>query len=115
MPVSLGHSLNKAVSISVPLLFGDHLPHVCTLVGTDSGGIWLQIPDPSFRLFQTDKTRIAPAKPNVFVPFAQIAYLLDSTASAPPGGPSGQPAGQSSKPNAATKTRPKRKKKSKPK
>jgi hypothetical protein len=115
MPVSLGHSLNKAVSISIPLLFGDDLPHVCTLVGIDAGGVWLQIADPGFKLFQTDKTWIAAAKPNVFVPFAQIAYLLDSTVSAASSGPSGQPTSPSSEPNPAVETRPERKKESKTK
>ena len=114
MPVSLGHSLNKVVSISSPSLFGDDLPRVCTLVGIEAAGVWLQIADPSFKLFQADKTRIAATKPNVFVPFAQIDYLLDST-SATSSGPSGQPTSPSSKTNPAAKTRPELKKKSKPK
>jgi hypothetical protein len=110
MPISLGHSLNKAVSVSIPLLFGDALPRVCTLVGAEAGGVWLQITDPSFKLFRTDKNRVAQANRNVFVPFAQIAYLLDSAAIANPGSTSGQPTSQTRNPNPAVETRPKRKK-----
>ena len=54
MPISLGLSLNKVVSVSIPSLFGDVLPRVCTLVGADTGGVWLQITDPSFKLFRND-------------------------------------------------------------
>jgi hypothetical protein len=110
MPISLSHSFNKAVSVSIPSLFGDALPRVCTLVGTDAGGIWLQITDPSFKLFRTDKDRVARANPNVFVPFAQIAYLLDSTAIANPSGTPGQPTKETSNPNSVVETRPRRKK-----
>jgi hypothetical protein len=112
MPISLGHSLNKAVSVSIPLLFGDGLPRICTLVGSEAGGVWLQIADPSFRLFRTDKTQVAQANPNVFVPFAQIAYLLDSAAIANPSGTSSRPTSETSDPNPAVETRPKRKKES---
>jgi hypothetical protein len=78
MPISLAHSLNKVVSISRPLLFGDKLPRHCTLLGTEGGGVWLRITDPNLRSFQADQDGIAAANPNVFVPFAQIAYLLES-------------------------------------
>jgi hypothetical protein len=110
MPISLGLSLNKVVSVSIPSLFGDVLPRVCTLVGADTGGVWLQITDPSFKLFRNDKGTAAPANPNVFVPFAQIAYLLDSAAIANPSGASGKPTSEASNANPAVKTRPKRKK-----
>jgi hypothetical protein len=110
MAISLGHSLNKIVSVSIPSVFGDELPRVCTLVGIEAGGVWLQITDPNFRLFRADKSQVAPAKSSVFVPFAQIAYLLDSTAIANPNGTSGQPTSESSDPNPAVETRPRRKK-----
>jgi hypothetical protein len=108
MPILLGHSLNKIVSFSILSLFGDQLPHVCTLVGIEAGsGFWLQIADPIFVWFRNDKNRIPTANPNVFVPFAQIAYLLDSTAIANPNGTSDQPINES---GVGNKTRPRRKK-----
>jgi hypothetical protein len=110
MPVSLGHSLNKAISVSIPPLFGDELPHVCILIGIDAGGVWLNITDPSCRLFQSVKDRISSENPNVFVPYAQIAYLLDSAVMANPNGTSGQPANASSDPDPAVETRSKEKK-----
>jgi hypothetical protein len=103
MPVSLAHSLNKIVSISIPLLFDDKLPRLCKLVGTEAGGVWLQIADSNFKLFQTDKGRVSPANPNVFVPFAQIAYLLEST-TADPASPPAPPASVASSPSRAIET-----------
>jgi hypothetical protein len=115
MPVSLAHSLNKIVSISIPLLFDDKLPRLCTLVGTEAGGVWLQITDPNFKLFPTDKGRVAPANPNVFVPFAQIAYLLESTTTADPASSPAPPASGASSPSRAIETPAARKKETKTK
>jgi hypothetical protein len=112
MPVSLAHSLNKIVSISIPLLFDDKLPRLCTLVGTEAGGVWLQITDPNFKLFQTDKGRVSPANPNVFVPFAQIAYLLEAT-TVDPASLSAPPASGASSSSRAIETPPTRKKETK--
>jgi hypothetical protein len=111
MPVSLAHSLNKIVSISIPLLFDDKLPRRCTLVGIEAGGVWLQIADPNFRLFQVDKDRVAPANPNVFVPFPQIAYLLENVAD--PARPPAPPTSGAGGPGRAIETPSARKKETK--
>jgi hypothetical protein len=113
MSISLAHSLNKVVSISIPLLFGDKLPRRCTLVGTEGGGVWLQITDPNLRLFQTDKDRIPPGNPNVFVPFAQIAYLLESATTADSVSPPAPPTGGARDPSRPIESSPARKKESK--
>jgi hypothetical protein len=108
MSISLGHNLNKTVGVSIPSLFGDDLARVCTLVGIEPSGVWLLCADPSFT-FQTDQNQIPPTNPNVFIPFAQIAYLLDSTSMATPAGASSQPSSESSSPDPEA-ARPKRKK-----
>lgn len=83
MPISLGHSLNKPVSVSIPALFGDDQRRVCTLMGIEpGGGVWLAIADPHIDVLQTAKGRGSTANVNVFVPFAQIAYLVDSVPAA---------------------------------
>jgi len=110
MSISLVHSLNKIISVSIPSLFGDGMPHVCTLVGIETGGVWLQITDPGFRLFPAGENRARAANPNVFVPFAQIAYLLDSTTITNPKDRPAEQASKSSNPNPTIKTRAKRKK-----
>jgi hypothetical protein len=114
MPISLGNCLSKngALLVSSHSLFGDKNLHVCTLVGLETGGLWLQINDPGFTLFQTDISRVPPTNPNVFVPFAQIGYLLDSTTMANSKGAPGQPASATNSPSPPGKPQPKPKKSS---
>jgi hypothetical protein len=44
MPISLGHSRNKTVSASIPMLRGDALHRVCAPAGIEAGRVWLTQP-----------------------------------------------------------------------
>jgi hypothetical protein len=81
----LGHYLNKSLLVSIPSIFGDDDPRACTLTGIEPSGLWLESEDFSKKLLHPDDKR---ARPHVFIPFHQIAYLLEATADAhgKPGG-----------------------------
>jgi hypothetical protein len=112
MQPSLGSYLRKpgALLVSSHSLFSDKKLYVCTLVGLETGGLWLQINAPGFTLFQTDVNQASAANPNVFVPFAQIGYLLDSTTMPNSNGTTGQPASETGQPSPPIKSQPKLKK-----
>ena len=112
MSSSLSHFLNKekAVFVVIPAIFGDERPRACTLVGIEVSGVWLQSDDLSGTLFRTCEVRVPPTNPNVFVPFAQIAYLVDSTATGNPAVMSHQPSKESRGQHATIKGQTKRRK-----
>ncbi len=71
---SLGHHLNKTVLVSIPPIFEDQ-PVTCTLAGIEAAGVWLVNKDLSKKLLHGDDDRtVVP----IFIPFAQIAYLLEA-------------------------------------
>jgi hypothetical protein len=70
----LGHHLNKVVSVSIPALFKDEASHPCRLVGFDLSGLWLESEELGTALFpEIEKSKL----PKVFVPFAQINFLVE--------------------------------------
>jgi hypothetical protein len=71
---SLSHHINKIILISIPSIFEDNHPRACTLVGIEVSGLWLESPDLAEKLLHPDDKRAAAS---IFVPFAQIAYLLE--------------------------------------
>ena len=72
---SLGHHLNKTVLVSIPPIFEDHQPVTCTLAGIEASGVWLASKDLWKKLLHGDDDR---AVVPIFIPFAQIAYLLEA-------------------------------------
>jgi hypothetical protein len=74
----LGYHVNKAVLVSIPPLFGNGEPRRCYLIGTEPGGLWLRCSDLSLTARFNEK----PEAVTVFVPFTQIAYLLEASAEA---------------------------------
>jgi hypothetical protein len=79
MVSKLGHHLNKTVLVSIPPIFTTAEPRHCRLVGIDPAGVWLESEDLS-RIAFPNVERL-PAK--VFVPFTQIAYLVEAPPAAP--------------------------------
>jgi hypothetical protein len=75
MVSALGHHLNKIVFVSIPSIFDDLEARACTLTGIEVSGLWLGSPDLVRILLHPDDKQ---ASPSIFVPFAQIAYLLES-------------------------------------
>ena len=78
----LGHSVNKAVLVSIPPIFSDARPRDCRVVGLEPTGLWLESAD-LWRIAFPDAERPPSA---VFVPFTHIAYLVEAPrpAVAPP-------------------------------
>ena len=76
----LGHHVNKLVLVSIPSIFADSEPHICKLVGIEPSGLWLESEDLTRTIFPN--TESGPVK-NVFIPFAQIAYLVEDTTTRP--------------------------------
>ena len=76
----LGHYVNKPVLVSIPPLFADGQPRACKLIGIEPGGLWLESEDLTKLAFPNADRRSA-AK--IFVPFTQIAYLVEGTTTPP--------------------------------
>ena len=70
----LGHYLNKTVVVSIPILFPDGPACVGTLVSIEPAGIWLES-DALTRTVHPDMEQ-PPESTRVFIPFAQIAYIV---------------------------------------
>jgi hypothetical protein len=70
----LGHYLNKVVLVSIPSIFGDDTSRACKLTGIEPSGLWLESEDFAKALLHPDDKRAAP---HVFIPFHQIAFLLE--------------------------------------
>jgi hypothetical protein len=71
----LGHHVNKSVSVSIPVIFKDNRSRPCRLVGVEVSGLWLEGEELSAALLpkpENGETFM------VFVPFAQISYLVES-------------------------------------
>jgi hypothetical protein len=70
---TLGHHLNKTLLVSIPSMFENGDPRACTLTGIEPSGLWLESREWSKLLPSGDKRAVT----HIFVPFAQIAYLLE--------------------------------------
>jgi hypothetical protein len=71
---SLGHYLNKNLLVSLPSIFEDAEPRACTLSGIEASGLWLSSDDLAKRFLSPEERRVVT---HIFVPFTQIAYLLE--------------------------------------
>ena len=71
----LGHQLNKAVFVSIPIIFNDDAAHSCKLVGIEVSGLWLESLEFGNALFPGLEMR---TPPTIFVPFAQIRFLAEA-------------------------------------
>jgi hypothetical protein len=74
----LGHHLNKSVSVSIPSIFKDDASHPCKLVGVEMSGLWLEGEELTKALFPELEKSVPP---KLFVPFAQISFLVESLGS----------------------------------
>src|SRR5260370_42269854 len=76
----LAHQVNKSVLVSMPSVSKDSKLLVCTLIGIEPSGLWLE----SNELVDTlAGAAAAEASKRAFVPFAQIAFLLEGSAVRP--------------------------------
>lgn len=71
----LGRYVNRTVRLSIPILFPDGAPCVGTLISVESAGVWLD----SEALTKAVHLHNAPQPAQVFIPFAQIAYIVEAT------------------------------------
>jgi hypothetical protein len=79
MTPKLAHFLNKTILLCIPSLYDDKQPRPYTLVGIEPCGVWLESEDLASTLLTSEKRRPPPTTLAAFVPFAQIAYVLDGT------------------------------------
>jgi len=79
MATKLAYCVNKTVFVAVPVLFEDARPRLCKVVEIEWSGIWLESDEFRKRIDLGDHKREGDAKQRAFVPFSQIAYLLDPT------------------------------------
>jgi hypothetical protein len=79
MTTKLVQFFNKTILVCIPSLYDDKQPRPFTLVGIEPCGLWLESEDLASTLLSSDEKRSAPTTLAAFVPFAQIAYVLDGT------------------------------------
>jgi hypothetical protein len=75
----LGHHINKPVLVSMPSIFADEKPRACKLIGVEPAGLWLENEDLTRMALPDADESLAP----VFVPFTQIAYLVEGMTARP--------------------------------
>lgn len=79
MTAKLAHFLNKTILVSLPALFGDEEPRLCTLIGIEPYGLWLQSEELIKDLRLADQAPPGLTTVTAFFPFTQIAYVLGET------------------------------------
>jgi hypothetical protein len=77
MSQQLGHYLNATVLVAIPSIFKDDEPRSCKLIGLEAAGLWLQSEELNRLLGSTGKIQVEPTTTTAFIPFSQIAYMLD--------------------------------------
>jgi len=77
----LSQYINSTVRISSPGVFADSAAHACTLVAVDDDGVWLQSEELNRLLYSTREFEPAEYGAPVFVPYAQIAFLIPAIVS----------------------------------
>jgi hypothetical protein len=78
---ALGQHLNKNVLVSIPTIFKDSRPRACVLMGIETSGLWLESRDLAERLLNHHDGKPVPP---IFVPFTQVAFLLEPEVVVPP-------------------------------
>jgi hypothetical protein len=84
----LGHQVNKPVLVSMPAIFRDGELLACTLIGIETSGLWLESSD-LVNTLRADSAAESPKK--IFVPFTQIAFLMEGPVAPPSGGTGAAP------------------------
>jgi hypothetical protein len=79
----LSQYINAVIRISSEVLFEDEVAHDCTLISVEDFGVWLQSPELTKRVYAEHDVEVAEADTPVFVPFAQIAYVIPMVVSIP--------------------------------
>jgi hypothetical protein len=69
---TLGHYLNCDLLVAIPAVFDDATPRLCKLMGIEAAGLWLVGAELADRAAPSRDREPA----SIFVPFAQIAFLL---------------------------------------
>ena len=69
----LGRYINKTVRLGIPALFPEGPPCVAELLAVDSAGVWLESEGLTHAVYPHNP----PESARVFIPFAQIAYILE--------------------------------------
>ncbi len=68
----LANCMNKSVQVASAAIFGDTKPRICKLVGLEEGGVWLACDELTKMVYRN----VEGATAAVFVPLAQITYLV---------------------------------------
>lgn len=76
---NLANYFNKNILVLIPSFSDDKQPRLYTLVGIEPSGIWLESEELQRKLHTSEKQQSSTASKAVFVPFAQISYVLDGT------------------------------------
>jgi hypothetical protein len=79
MAITLSQFLNRTVLVCIPLLHDDKRPRPYTLVGIEVSGVWLESEDLTKSLRPSGKREPPPMIKAAFIPFTQIAHILDGT------------------------------------
>jgi hypothetical protein len=97
----LAQQINKPVLVSMPSIFQDNPLLLCTLIDVETCGLWLE----SRELVDTlAGAAVAEASQVAFVPFTQIAFLMEGRV-VPPSGIRGAPAATPSRPQGPARAR----------
>ena len=75
MSFTLGRYVNKTVRVSIPVLFPEGPHCVVELLAVEPIGVWLE----GEALLHAVYPRNPPESTRVFIPFAQIAYIVEDT------------------------------------
>jgi hypothetical protein len=86
MTPSILGSLNKAILVAIPALFGNAEARRCTLIAIEPFGLWL-VSDDLIHALQPDakhqKPKAAEAASAIFIPYNQIAALVPAPVEPP--------------------------------
>lgn len=74
---NLANYFNKNILVLISSISNDPRPY--TLVGIEPSGLWLESEELQRKLHTSEKQQSSTATKAVFVPFAQISYVLDGT------------------------------------
>jgi hypothetical protein len=77
----LSNYVNKTVLVSIPFVFKDGDPCACRLLAVEPAGLWLESAELREKMLPNADRR---PKAAVFVPFAQMAYLIEDIPAPPP-------------------------------
>jgi hypothetical protein len=76
----LSNYVNKIVLVSTPFVFKEGDPCPCRLVAVETAGLWLESAELREKMLPNAEGR---AEAAIFVPFTQIAYLVEDIPAPP--------------------------------